>query len=228
MDASFAATHSGLTPGSFVRASVSDTGTGISAEVRKHLFEPFFTTKESGRGTGLGLATVYGIVKAAGGDVWVYSEPGKGSVFNVYLPRVDRAGEPSRHEPAEVSVTRGSETIFLVEDEDVIREMVREYLGAKGYTVHAAGSGHDAIRQASALREPIDLLLTDIVLPGPNGREVSEALSRSRPTMKTIFMSGYVDDAQTVGQILSEGRDFIQKPIGLEALARKIREILDR
>jgi DNA-binding response OmpR family regulator len=171
---------------------------------------------------------VYGIVKSAGGDVWVYSEPGKGSIFKIYFPRVDRAGTVSRPEPAAASESRGTETIFLVEDEDVIREMVKEYLESRGYTVHTAGDGHDAIRRASALPGPIDLLLTDIVLPGPNGREVSDALSRSRPAMKTIFMSGYIDDAQTVRQIISEGRDFIQKPIGLALLTRKIRETLDR
>jgi PAS domain S-box-containing protein len=228
LDERFAATHAGVKPGSFVQMSVSDTGTGMDAEVRKHLFEPFFTTKENGRGTGLGLATVYGIVKSAGGDVWVYSEPGKGSVFKIYLPRVERAGTVATAEPIAASDARGKETIFLVEDEDVIRDMVKEYLESKGYRVHSARDGHDAIRQGSVLREPIDLLLTDIVLPGPNGREVSEALFRLRPAMKTIFMSGYIDDAQTVHQILSEGRDFIQKPIGLEPLARKIREILDR
>ncbi len=228
LDESFVATHAGMEPGSYVQVTVSDTGTGMDAEVKKHLFEPFFTTKESGRGTGLGLATVYGIVKAAGGDVWVYSEPDKGSVFKVYFPRVDRAGAAAEAQILLASETGGTETIFLVEDEDVIRDMVREYLGAKGYRIFSAGSGHEAIRQAGRLREPVHLLLTDIVLPGPNGREVADELLRSRPEMKTIFMSGYIDDAQTVRQILSEGRDFIQKPIGLEPLARKIREVLDR
>ncbi|MGH9443491.1 MAG: PAS domain S-box protein [Thermoanaerobaculia bacterium] len=228
LDESYVASHTGVSPGAFVRISVSDTGTGMDAEVRRRLFEPFFTTKESGRGTGLGLATAYGIVKAAGGDIWVYSEPGKGSVFKIHLPRVDGAGASATPEAIPVLETRGTETIFLVEDEDVIREMVKEFLEMKGYLVHAAGSGDEAIRRAASLREPIDLLLTDIVLPGPNGRQVAEAMSRTRSAMKTLFMSGYIDDAQTVREILSEGRDYIQKPIGLEALARKVREILDR
>jgi PAS domain S-box-containing protein len=216
---------SNLTPGDYVRFSVTDTGIGIRKEIQQQIFEPFFTTKEVGKGTGLGLATVYGIVQQSGGQVTVDSEVGHGACFAVYLPKAQRAftlGETLRTE----ALQRGTGTVLVVEDEEFLRKGIAEFLGSLGYTVLMASSGEEALVLASE-QEHIDLLLTDVVMPKMSGRELSEILRARRPGLKVIHMSGYTDDA-----LLLNGSDrphvtFLQKPFGLATLARKVRETLD-
>jgi CheY-like chemotaxis protein len=229
LDQAYAASHAGVKPGPFVQITVTDSGTGMDALTKRRIFEPFFTTKEVGRGTGLGLATVYGIVKGSGGDVGVYSEPGHGSAFKIYLPRVEGpAVAATAEKPAPPAVSKGTETLLILEDEEVIREMLREYLKRQGYRVLEAENGDDALRIAREHAEPIHLLLTDVVIPGRSGRNVAEFLLRENPSLRVIFMSGYTDDAAVVRDVKANEVDFLQKPFGLELLARKIREVLDR
>jgi two-component system cell cycle sensor histidine kinase/response regulator CckA len=229
LDEAYAASHAGVKPGPFVQITVTDTGTGMDALTKSRIFEPFFTTKEVGRGTGLGLATVYGIVKGSGGDVWVYSEPGHGSAFKIYLPRVAApAAAATAERPAERAASNGTETLLILEDEEVIREMLREYLERLGYRVLEAGNGDDALRIAREHAEPIHLLLTDVIVPGRSGRNVAEVLLRENPSLRVIFMSGYTDDAAVVRDVMANEVDFLQKPFGMELLTRKIREVLDR
>ena len=229
LDRAFAASHAGLVPGPFVQITVTDTGTGIDAATKSRIFEPFFTTKGVGKGTGLGLATVYGIVKGCGGDVSVYSEPGHGSAFKIYLPRVEApAVAAAVAVPSPTVISRGNETLLILEDEVVIRDMLGEYLGALGYRLLQAGNGDDALRIARAHAGPIHLLLTDVVVPGRSGRVVAETLHSENPLVKVIFMSGYTDDAAIVRDVVAREADFLQKPFRLEVLALKIREVLDR
>jgi len=208
----------------YVALAVSDTGRGIEPQVRAHIFEPFFTTKERGRGTGLGLSTVYGIVQQSGGHIWVESEPGEGATFTVYLPRV--AAETATEAPggrAPDAMPCGRETILLAEDEDMIRTMVSEQLQARGYRVLAASDGLEAFRLGVDTREPIHLLLTDVVMPGMSGREVAERLAAAHQEMRVLYMSGYTDDAAVRGD-----GDLLTKPFAPQELARRVREILDR
>ncbi len=228
LDAEYVERHLAIGPGRYVLLAVSDTGCGMDTETQSRIFEPFFTTKPEGRGTGLGLSTVYGIVKQSDGYIWVYSEPGRGTTFKIYLPRVDQ--EATAVEPGEATVEapRGTETVLLVEDQEMVRDMVREALEMSGYAVLAASGGADALALAAGHRGPIHLLVTDVVMPGMSGRELAERLSTVRPTLRVLFMSGYTDDAISRHGILEEGVTFLQKPFTPDALSRKVRELLDR
>ncbi|MGA8023069.1 MAG: PAS domain S-box protein, partial [Candidatus Acidiferrales bacterium] len=217
-----------LSPGKYVMLAVTDNGCGMDAETQAHIFEPFFTTKEKGKGTGLGLATVYGIVKQSGGYVWVYTEPGRGTSFKVYLPRIEdeqtARGRDGKSEARELP--RGSETVLLVEDEKGVRELAREYLELTGYTVIAAEDGHTALELAAMHVGPIQLLMTDVVMPGISGRELAGRVKAIRPEIKVLFMSGYTDQAVVHHGILDNDAALLQKPFTMAALAAKLREIL--
>jgi PAS domain S-box-containing protein len=221
----YARAHMDVTPGPYVMIAVSDTGCGIDEKTRQHLFEPFFTTKEQGKGTGLGLSTVYGIVKQHGGNIWVYSEPGKGATFKIYLPRV-AAEAQERRRPSEF-VTGGSETILLVEDNDAVRDVGRRHLEALGYRVLCAPSAREAEEIAQRHEGHIDLLLTDVVMPDRNGRELYESLAANQATLKVLYMSGYTDNAIVHHGVLEEGIPFLQKPFERDSLAAKVRQVLD-
>jgi two-component system, cell cycle sensor histidine kinase and response regulator CckA len=227
LDQEYVRGHLSAQPGPYVMLAVSDTGVGMDAATQARIFEPFFTTKERGKGTGLGLATVYGIVKQSGGWIWVYSEPGQGTTFKVYLPHAAEVAAPAAPTPAPPVSVKGSETILLVEDDDMIRHLVQKVLKANGYTVLAAGNGADAERMASAHDGPIHLLMTDVVLPGLNGRQVAERLGAQRPDMRVLFLSGYTDDAIVHHGVLEAGVAFLQKPFPPGVLVRKVREVLD-
>jgi len=226
IDETFSAQHADMPPGSYVALSVSDTGSGMSSETRSHIFEPFFTTKEKGKGTGLGLATVYGIVKQSGGYIWVYSEPDLGATFKLYLPRVD--AQPERLPPAAAPAAncQGSETLLVVEDEDGVRLLVRDYLRMKGYTVLEAGHGEEALRIAGEHSGEISLMITDVIMPGMNGRQLAERMAILRPAMKVLYMSGYAETAVYRKGVLEPGAPFLQKPFGPPDLGRKVRDVL--
>jgi two-component system, cell cycle sensor histidine kinase and response regulator CckA len=219
--------HVGVQPGSYVILSVSDTGTGMNDETQARIFEPFFTTKEKGKGTGLGLSTVYGIVKQSGGNIWVYSEPGQGTTFRVYLPQLLAAAKPIEKVATEAAAPGGSETILLVEDENIVRGLARKILEQSGYSVLDARGGEEAIRLCQERSEPIHLLLTDVVMPETSGREIAERLTTLRPTTRVLFMSGYTDEAIVHHGVLDSNVEFIQKPFTPMALAKKVREVLD-
>ena len=219
-----------LPPGEYVRLAVTDTGAGMDEATQAHLFEPFFTTKEVGKGTGLGLATVYGIVKQSGGYVWVYSELGHGTTVKVYLPQVREGAHapvaaPAPPEPPELR--GGHETVLLVEDAAPVRALARRSLEAFGYTVFDAADGPSALETAASHEGAIDLLLTDVVMPGMGGSELAERLATTRPRMKVLYTSGYTDDAMVRQGVLTAGVAFLQKPFVPETLARKVREVLD-
>jgi PAS domain S-box-containing protein len=228
LDAMYASTHVSVKPGRYVMLAVSDTGMGMSADTVAHIFEPFYTTKESGRGTGLGLSTVYGIVKQSGGYIWVYSEPGRGSTFKVYLPRVD---EPAEAAPAVKTPARkqtGAETILLVEDQPQVRELSHMVLAGKGYSVMVAATPEEAERLCEEPGREIHLLLTDVILPGLSGRELAKRLGQRQPNMRVLYMSGYTFNVMAQGGMLEDGVAFLQKPFTPSTLAEKVREILDR
>jgi CheY-like chemotaxis protein len=215
-----------VSPGDYVRLSVTDSGVGISKELQEQIFEPFFTTKEVGKGTGMGLSTVYGIMKQSDGYLWVDSELGQGACFTIYLPRVKQAIALNMLATDEER-PRGAETILVAEDEEALREAVCDYLSSLGYTVLAASSGKEALSAASEHEGHIDLLITDVVMPGMSGRELSEMLGSLYPDLlKTIFMSGYTDDAVLRHGIHAPGTTFLQKPFALGTLARKVRDTL--
>ena len=212
--------------GRYVMLAVSDTGVGMSPETQARIFEPFFTTKEAAKGTGLGLATVYGIVKQSGGFIWVYSEPGSGTTFKIYLPRVDEAAVTERRaQPADV--LGGTETVLLVEDSDALRDIASRVLERRGYTVLEASDGEAALMLAARHPGAIDLLLTDVVMPEMNGRQLAERLTALRPGLKVLYMSGYAGDAVTRRGVLEQGMAYLQKPFTPDALARKVREVLN-
>jgi two-component system cell cycle sensor histidine kinase/response regulator CckA len=217
-----------LPPGNYVMLAVTDNGCGMDAETQAHIFEPFFTTKEKGKGTGLGLATVYGVVKQSGGYIWVYSEPDHGTTFKIYLPKidVDIAGA-GRDRPVDTRLlSRGSEVVLLVEDETGVRELARQYLEMSGYTVLEAEDGHTALELAGMHAGPIHLLLTDVVMPGISGRELADRVAAIRPGIKIVYMSGYTDQSVIHHGILEGDAVLLQKPFTLAALAAKLREIL--
>jgi CheY-like chemotaxis protein len=200
----------------------------MSQHTQAHVFEPFFTTKGKGKGTGLGLATVYGIVKQSGGFIWVYTEPGQGTTFKIYLPRVSQAPEPrlagAQPRPATMG---GTETVLLAEDEAAVRAVARQALERHGYTVLEASSGEAALDLAKRYSGRIHLLLTDVVMPGMSGRALALRLAGLRPGMRAIYMSGYTDEAITRHGVLEPGVTYVQKPFSPDALARKVREVLD-
>jgi PAS domain S-box len=226
LDARYARDHVSVKPGSYVMIAVSDSGTGMTEKIKSRIFEPFFTTKDVGKGTGLGLSTVYGIVKQSGGYVWVYSELGIGSTFKVYLPRVDAPAEIAPLNPPMLNY-KGSETVLLVEDEDGVRALVRQVLHKNGYNVIETRHGGEALLACERHPGKIDLLLTDVVLEQMSGRELAERLLQIRPEMKVLYVSGYADDAIIHHGVLTPGAAFLQKPFTTEALARKLRCVLD-
>ena len=210
----------------FVMLAVTDTGVGMDEATKAKIFEPFFTTKEAGKGTGLGLATVYGIVKQSGGFIWVYSEPGNGTSFKIYLPRIDAPVEGVKT-AGSVSVPRGTETVLLVEDAAAVRAVAKQVLERQGYTVLEAPDGDVALHVAHKHRGPIHLLLTDVVMPVLSGRRLAEQLALVRPDMKVLYASGYTDDSVVRHGILEAGTAYLQKPFTPDSLARKVREVLD-
>lgn len=220
-------THPPVAPGSYVMIAVSDTGKGMDRETQAQIFDPFFTTKEIGKGSGLGLATVYGIVKQSGGYIWVYSELDRGTVFRIYLPRVKHAQIQQSPTEPDRSEQGGTEIILLAEDSEALREIASEYLASLGYTVIEAASGSEALRKSSELAGKIDLLLTDVVMPEMDGRKLADEIVQKRPGIKVLFSSGYTDDAIVRHGVLEPGVCFIQKPYLPKALARKVREVLD-
>jgi CheY-like chemotaxis protein len=226
LDETYAQTHFPAVPGRYAMLAVTDTGTGITPETRARIFEPFFTTKEAGKGTGLGLATVYGIVKQNNGFIWVYSDLGQGSTFKLYFPIAQAATSAPTAATPSVS-SRGTETVLLVEDSPVVRAAARVVLRHYGYKVLEAPTGRAALDIAARKQQPIDVLLTDVVMPEMSGRLLAEEFYKLRPNAKAVFMSGYTDDAVVRHGILTASVAYIQKPFTGEALAAKIRSVLD-
>ncbi len=215
-----------MKPGHYVHMAVSDTGAGMTEEVRSRVFEPFFTTKEQGRGTGLGLATVYGIVKQSGGYIWVSSAPGAGTTFHIYLPKVD--GKPLTAIPTlEVrpEYPRGTETILLLEDDDSLRQVTREFLAASGYNVIQAGRGDLALELAAQYPDPIPLVISDVVMPGMSGPVAVSKLRLSRPEMQVLYVSGYAE-TPLVQDVIADGALLLQKPVSRMTLLTKVDQLL--
>jgi len=253
LDESYSRKHEGASPGKYVMLAVSDSGDGMDNETQAHIFEPFFTTKEPGKGTGLGLATVYGVVKQSDGWIWVDSEPGRGTTFQIYLPRVEEPPveesvvddceieeipveqtqaeteeEPApKTAPALATAPKGTETVLVVEDQDGIRDIVRESLRRNGYKVLIAVDGDEALQMAGAYPDPIHLLVTDLVMPNIGGRELAQRLTPLRPGMKVVFMSGYSEHSALDIDATSQSATVLQKPFSLDALARTVRRVLD-
>ncbi len=226
LDSVYRAAHPVVQPGKYVLLAVSDTGTGMDAETQAHIFEPFFTTKEQGKGTGLGLATVYGVVKQSGGFIWVYSELGNGTTFKIYLPRVDEpaASIPVIHIPA--SLARGTETVLLTEDEQDVREVAREFLESAGYTVLEAAGGDAALEISAAHSGAIDLLITDMVMPGMSGQELARKMRKLREGIRVIYMSGYSEHAAGEAAKCDGAAAVLTKPFSRSTLLRSVRDIL--
>lgn len=215
-----------MEPGNYVVMTVTDSGCGMPKEIQTQVFDPFFTTKEKGKGTGLGLSTCYGIVKNAGGHIWIYSEIGAGTTFRIYLPRTDEFAAELAAGPATPAIGKG-ETILVVEDEDTVRGIATQVLRESGYTVLEAANGKAALQLVAGSQKPIDLVITDVIMPGMNGRELSEVLQVVRPDISVIYMSGYTDDAMVHQGVFSQGMAFLQKPFTSLKLTHKVREVLD-
>jgi len=228
VDESYGRVHAGVNPGEYVMLAISDTGSGMDTETQSHIFEPFFSTKGT-KGTGLGLSTVYGIIKQSGGYIWVYSELGKGTTFKVYLPRITETQELVALQPPHIDPGPAlpDETILLVEDETNLRRMARQYLENQGYAVLEAADGAAALQICVAHRGPVHLLLTDVIMPGMNGRELAQRLATLRPEAKVIYMSGYTENAIGHNGTLDAGITLLQKPFTLQSLKEKVREVLD-
>jgi two-component system cell cycle sensor histidine kinase/response regulator CckA len=227
LDEPYSMRHRPVRPGRYVRLTITDTGCGIDQETMFHLFEPFFTTKELGKGTGLGLSIVYGIVKQSDGYIWVYSEPGQGTAFKIYFPcRGDAVQHPE--ETKKIENMRGRETVLLVEDDAGFRSMVAGFLKALGYSVLEAINGEHALEVAANASSPIELLLTDIVMPKMGGRDLADRLLSKSPDLRVLYTSGYTHDGVVHTRILDENEAFLQKPFALSDLSRKLREVLDK
>ncbi len=228
LDKNYAQTHRGVAPGRYVMMAVSDTGVGMTPEVKERIFEPFFTTKEAGKGTGLGLSTVYGIVKQSRGNIWVYSEPGQGTTFKVYLPRMDESGEEIIDKEFVEEIHGGTETILVAEDEEPVRRLVMRVLQDRGYRVLEAASGDDALILSRQHQGPIHMLLTDMAMPGMSGLELSKRIKDLRREIKVLYMSGYSPNAGFNQGMLDGGMSYIQKPFTSDALLRQMRKVLDK
>ena len=228
LDEEYAHAHVSVAPGRYVRLSVSDTGVGMTQEVKERVFEPFFTTKEKGKGTGLGLSMVYGIVKQSNGNIWVYSEPDRGTTFRIYFPRTEEEAD-TLHEREETEFfPKGSETILLVEDDELVRDLATRLLEQQGYRVLKATNGQEALLVAKErVGETIHLLLADIVMPQMGGKELADWLKISRPNVKVLYTSGYADNTIVHHGVLDPGTHFLQKPFSLKTLSHKVREVLD-
>jgi two-component system cell cycle sensor histidine kinase/response regulator CckA len=224
---SYARTHSEVRPGPYVMLAVSDTGQGIVPDALPRVFDPFFTTKAKDKGTGLGLSTVYGIVKQHQGHVTAYSEPGQGTTFKVYLPLVQRASEEASSAAAAKPQVTGTETVLVVEDDEIVRELTAEVLGSLGYSVLQCRDPEEAKTISAARQGPIHLLLTDVVLPQMDGRSLFGLLSPLFPDMRVLYVSGYAENAIVHHGVLDAGVKFLQKPFTVESLAKKVREALD-
>jgi PAS domain S-box-containing protein len=223
----FAEAHPGAQAGRYVKITVADTGSGMSEEVRAHAFEPFYTTKPRGKGTGLGLATCFGIVKQAGGYIWIDSAVGAGTTVSVYLPAIETPVGAAEHPSAGKELPAGAETVLVVEDEDAVRRIARRVLVAEGYDVVEAASGLGALRALDERPGSIDLLLTDVVMPGMGGREVAARAVERRPDLRVLFMSGYLDDELLRGLVEGDEVTLLRKPFTREQLLRGVREALD-
>jgi CheY-like chemotaxis protein len=228
LDEGYAHWHADVVPGRYVLLAISDTGSGMDAETLSHIFEPFFTTKAPDKGTGLGLATVYGIVHQSGGHVWVYSEPGKGTTFKVYFPCAEPSNRPAARTGAAQARSSRGETILLVEDEASVRALTRLMLVEQGYFVIEAKTGEEAIELSAGYEGgTIDLLITDVIMPGMSGKDLALRIAESRPDTKVLFMSGYTDTVIDRHDLLGKGVYFLEKPFGSEALAIKLRQALE-
>jgi two-component system, cell cycle sensor histidine kinase and response regulator CckA len=226
LDRSYANARPVITPGPYILLAVSDTGTGMDQDTQARIFEPFFTTKEQGKGTGLGLSTVYGVVKQSGGFIWVYSEVGKGTSFKIYLPRVDQPIDAAGKVASYAEIPRGTETVLLAEDESDVRELAREFLEAAGYTVIEARNGQEALKLAAEGSDEIDLLVSDLVMPGMTGQQLASLLQQRDPTLRVIFMSGYSEHAAAEAAQAGSSVRILTKPFNRMALLRTIREVL--
>ncbi|RME41234.1 MAG: response regulator, partial [Caldilineae bacterium] len=227
LDKTYADEHIEVEPGDYVLLAVTDTGTGMPPEVMEHIFEPFFTTKEVGKGSGLGLSTVFGIVKQNDGHIRVYSEEGKGTTFKIYLPAVGVAPPPAPKEEKRTEVRGGTETILLVEDEPQVRKLAFNTLTAQGYTVLDAPDGEAALKTAQTYTGPIHLLLTDVIMPRMGGKELAKRLKALRPDVRVLYTSGYTSNAIVHHGVLEPGLAFLEKPFSARALLRKVRQVLD-
>ncbi|MFI5057375.1 MAG: ATP-binding protein [Candidatus Acidiferrales bacterium] len=226
LDHSYAAIHPVVQTGSYVLLAVTDTGTGMNPETQARIFEPFFTTKEQGKGTGLGLSTVYGVIKQSGGFIWVYSELGKGTSFKIYLPRVDQPAEDTGAGRVSTAAPRGSETVLLAEDEQDVREVAREFLESGGYTVIEASNGADALRLAAGHKGKIDLLVTDLVMPGMTGQELARRLQKESFGLGVIYMSGYSENAAAEAAQWDASTRLLTKPFSRNTILRTVRDVL--
>jgi CheY-like chemotaxis protein len=228
LDDTYAKQKEGVKPGPYVRIAISDTGVGMDAGISERMFEPFFTTKEKGKGTGLGMSTAYGIIKQHGGNIWVYSEPGRGTTIKLYLPV---PGQPTQSRTPPVSGqsdVHGSETVLVAEDDPQVRNLASTVLARYGYHVLAAGSGREAISSLERHEGDVHLLLTDVVMPDMNGKELFEHLSARHPDLRVLYMSGYTDDVIAHHGVIDEGVSFIEKPFTVKGLAEKVREAFSR
>jgi two-component system, cell cycle sensor histidine kinase and response regulator CckA len=227
LDGLYARDHQSVEPGRYVMLAVSDTGEGMSAETQARIFEPFYTTKDVGKGTGLGLSMVYGIVKQSGGFIWVYSEPNRGTTFKIYFPRIDQPAELLPAEKHVDKVQRGTETILLVEDDEQLRQLSSSVLAHCGYNVLVASTPEQGLAVCKANSKDIGLLVTDVVMPRMNGRQLAEQILKLHPTMKVLYVSGYTNNAIVHYGVLDPGLWFLPKPFTLSALVARVREVLD-
>jgi len=227
LDESYTSIHPQIIPGKYAMMAISDTGVGMTEEVRAKIFEPFFTTKETGRGTGLGLSTVYGIIKQSGGFIWVYSELGKGTAFKIYLPMVPEAAETISQENKSPDLPRGTEAILVVEDDDNVRQLTCRILERQGYSVTQARTGMEACSMCHEIKEPIDLVVTDVVMPGINGAELMERIRIILPDVKVLFVSGYTSNVIVHNGILGTNTPYLQKPFNPNDLIKKVQGVLN-